>query len=55
MNTGAVQGMDKISDISSTLADERCKWCQQAKQAWEPSSKERRNREKLDVLSIVSS
>lgn len=51
--TGAVLGMEKTS--SSAPGEERCEWCQRAKQTRQPFSKERRNRETLKVLSIVSS
>lgn len=55
MTTNAVQGMDKVSSAVRSDYDLRCKWCQQAKQTREPFSKDRRNREDVKVLSIVSS
>lgn len=54
MTTNAAQGMDKISSVRSD-SDFRCKWCQQAKQTRNPFSKDRRNRDDVQVLSVVSS
>lgn len=50
--TGAVLGMNKMP---SSTGEDRCEWCQKAKQTRQPFSKDRRNRETLKVMTIVSS
>ncbi|KAG5462880.1 MAG: hypothetical protein BJ554DRAFT_3056 [Olpidium bornovanus] len=52
--TGAVLGMEKTSRREHQ-GEERCQWCQQAKQTREAFSKERRDRENQQVLLVVSS